>query len=132
MVVKTVEALKREQIGNICLFADSEGVGRPYSMHMMCVLKVTCVVEDAVLKIFCPAAVGFYEQLGFKCDPDGVRCLASPVMGMLNSVTPGILLLVFVLGCCVCTGLLLTSMLERCASCITDCLHLRRGMFWNQ
>jgi hypothetical protein len=25
MVVKTVEALKREQIGNICLFADKEG-----------------------------------------------------------------------------------------------------------
>ncbi|CAL8467883.1 g7421 [Coccomyxa elongata] len=42
LVIKTVEALKREQIGNICLFADAE-------------------------------AVGFYEQLGFKCDPDGVR-----------------------------------------------------------
>ena len=28
LVIKTVEALKREQIGNICLFADAEGGAR--------------------------------------------------------------------------------------------------------
>ena len=29
MVVRTVQALKAEQIGNICLFADAEGVSPP-------------------------------------------------------------------------------------------------------
>ncbi|CAL5219637.1 g1512 [Coccomyxa viridis] len=42
MVARTVEYLKEEQIGNICLFADAD-------------------------------AVGFYQQLGFRADPDGVR-----------------------------------------------------------
>ncbi len=47
MVVKTVEALKRQQIGNICLFADSEGGSCNSSRHAyvisLCILACSKV-----------------------------------------------------------------------------------------
>ncbi len=41
LVIKTVEALKREQIGNICLFADTEGGARiSAGRHVTCLLRI--------------------------------------------------------------------------------------------
>jgi hypothetical protein len=72
MVVKTVEALKAEQIGNICLFADTAGVfGSLHACHASCVCKAG--IAGSSNRSGAVAVVGFYEQLGFKADPDGVR-----------------------------------------------------------
>ena len=92
MVARTVEFLKEEQIGNICLFADSDGelpfkvalakgIGvrlQAQALFAMSLSHCDLVYWDSVSALSkpldpFPAAVGFYQQLGFKADPDGVR-----------------------------------------------------------
>ncbi len=92
MVARTVEFLKEEQIGNICLFADSDGelpsevaladgVGvrlQVQTLFGMSLSHCDLVQQESVAALSkpldpFPAAVGFYQQLGFKADPDGVR-----------------------------------------------------------
>lgn len=85
LVIKTVEALKREQIGNICLFADAEG-GASHKCRTTFAVFIynSCDAPQCDLT-YCTAlaAVGFYEQLGFKCDPDGVRCDTSYLRNLM-------------------------------------------------